>query len=183
MRLLSLVNIIILFVCSLVKVHSEQIYPHVSFKDSTLLNHSYVNIEEVGHYPNGSDSVRCRTDLQSCCAGDNRFHRGDWYFPNGTRLPFGSNSADILQARGVKVIDLRRKTATSPAGIYRCDVSTQAVHNNSDKSVRESVYVGLYYTNDRGNMNTIIILCNAFAIIFRKCCNYIRRYDIDSKFG
>ena len=31
-----------------------------------------------------------------------------------------------------------------PSGIYRCDIATNAVHDNNDISVRDSVYVGLY---------------------------------------
>ena len=38
-----------------------------------------------------------------------------------------------------------------PSGIYRCEIPTNAVHDNNDISVRESVYVGLYATG--GIMN------------------------------
>ena len=31
-----------------------------------------------------------------------------------------------------------------PSSIYRCDIATNAVHDNDDMSLRESVYVGLY---------------------------------------
>ena len=148
---------IIPFVWYLIKVDSEQTYPHVSFKGRTLVNNSYVNIEQVGHFVNGNDSVRCLTDLNSCCNGS-LFHRGDWYFPNGTRLPFGGEGGDILESRGKQVIDLRRKgTANSPAGIYRCDASTIAVHSDSDKSVKASVYVGLYATDGGYKLHIIII--------------------------
>ena len=33
-----------------------------------------------------------------------------------------------------------------PSGIYLCDIATNAVHDDNDISVRESVYVGLYAT-------------------------------------
>ena len=35
----------------------------------------------------GSDSVQCITDLSTCCSGAQGNHCGDWYFPDGTRLP------------------------------------------------------------------------------------------------
>ena len=38
----------------------------------------------------------------------------------------------------------RRNNAMSPSGIYRCDIATDAVHDDIDLSVRETVYVGLY---------------------------------------
>ena len=34
--------------------------------------------------------------------------------------------------------------AISPVGIYRCDIATNAVHVDTDRSVRDTVYVGLY---------------------------------------
>ena len=128
----SYLIIITPFVSSLVKVYSEQTFHYVSFDDSILDNHSYVNLERVGDSVYGVDNVRCHTDLDSCCNGSLP-HRGDWYFPNGTRLPFGGGNADnIIESRGEQVIDLRRKSnATSPTGIYRCDVSTEAVHNDN----------------------------------------------------
>ena len=181
MRPTSYLIIITPFLWSLVKVHSQQTFPYVSFKGSILDNHSYVNLERVGENSNGTvDNVRCHTDLVSCCVGK-LSHRGDWYFPNGTRLPFGPKR-NIIESRGIKVIDLRRtKTVTSPTGIYRCDVSTRTVNDNF---TRKSVYVGLY-TNNGGNIicAIIMILCNTFAITFRKCCNYIKGYDIDFKLG
>ena len=68
-------------------VHS-QTFPYVSFMGQTLANHSYVDLSTVGREPDGSDSVQCHTDLSTCCSGVQGSHRGDWYFPIGTRLPF-----------------------------------------------------------------------------------------------
>ena len=42
----------------------------------------------VGDETSGSDSVQCLTDLSTCCSGNEGPHRGDWYFPDGIRLPF-----------------------------------------------------------------------------------------------
>ena len=38
----------------------------------------------------------------------------------------------------------RRNDAIGPSGIYRCDIPTDAIHDDSDLSVGETVYVGLY---------------------------------------
>ena len=117
----------------------SQTYPYVSFMGQTLANHSYVNLSLVGYY---SDSVQCHTDLRTCCSGQEGGHRGDWYFPNGTRLRF---SGDIHESRGAQRVDLcRRNGATSPVGIYRCDIPTAIFHNDFDISARATVYVGLY---------------------------------------
>ena len=127
---------------SLVEVHS-QTFPIVSFMSQTpLANHSYVDLSLVGS--SDSDIVQCHTDLSTCCSNTQGSHRGDWYFPNGNRLPF-SDSGDIYEQREAQRVDLRRRnSATSPVGIYRCEIPTLAVHDDSDIFLGDTVYVGLY---------------------------------------
>ena len=136
--------LLLLVLLSLVEVHCQQTFPYVSFMGQTLADHSYVDISQVG---TGSASIQCHTDLSTCCSGAQGAHRGDWYFPNGDRLPFPGDG-DIVEDRGAQRLDLRRpKIANEPTGIYRCDIETNAVH--SDNGMRERVYVGLY-TSDGG---------------------------------
>ena len=109
-----------------------------------LPNHSYVDLTLVGN--DGTDgtgnTVRCITDLGTCCGTAQGVHRGHWYFPDGSELVHGG---DIDRARGDMRFNLRRRNnAMGPSGIYRCDIPTDAVHDDSDLSVRETVYVGLY---------------------------------------
>ena len=101
-----------------------QTFPYVSFRGQTLANHSYANLSQVG-----------RSDFG-----------GDWYFPDGTRLPFPATDIDTYEARVAQRVDLRRYLGTnsSTVGIYRCDIPTNAVHHYPDISVRDTVYVGLY---------------------------------------
>ena len=128
---------------SLVEVNS-QTFPYVSFMGQTLADHSYVDLSLVGDDGSGSDSVQCHTDLSTCCTSSWGAHRGDWYFPNGDRLPF-PGSGDIFEARRAQRVDIqRRNSATLPIGIYHCDIPTDAVHDDDDTSVRATVYVGLY---------------------------------------
>ena len=125
---------------SLVEVHS-QTFPYVSFRGQNLANHSYVDLSLVGY---GGDSVQCHTDLTTCCSSGQGIHRGDWYFPNGTRLlplPF----ANIYESREKKRVDLWHWSATSPTGMYYCDIATVDVHDNEiTQLTRKRVYVGLY---------------------------------------
>ena len=130
-----------------------QTFPYVSFMGQTLANHSYVDLSQVGNNGSGSDSVQCHTDLSTCCSSDQGAHRGDWHFPDGTRLPFsrlpfsydGDGYSDIYEQRAGQRVDIRRRiNATSPVGIYRCDIPTNAVYDDTDISVRDTVYVGLY---------------------------------------
>ena len=134
-----------------------QTFPYVSFMGQTLANHSYVNLSQVGDDGSGSDSVQCITDLSTCCSvPQGPTHRGDWYFPNGNRLPF-PGGGDIYESRETQRVDLRRRNnANSPTGIYRCDIPTNDVHDYPDISVRDTVYVGLY--TGSGGMLLIIVL-------------------------
>ena len=102
----------------------------------------------------GGEGVQCITDLQTCCSGANGFHRGDWYFPGGDRVIFASDSGDIYETREAQRVDIRRRNnGNSPTGIYRCDISTIAVNDDSNISVRDTpVYVGLY-TASGGKFN------------------------------
>ena len=136
------------FFWSLVEINS-QTAPYVSFNGQTLANHSYVHLSLVGDDSSGSDSVQCHTDLNTCCTGAQGVHRGDWYSAGLTdRLPFSNEVGDIFEQRTAQRVDLRRRnSATSPVGIYRCEIPTNAVYNENDNSVRATVYVGLYTTS------------------------------------
>ena len=80
--------LLVMLSLSLESVKSQQRFPYVSFMGQTLANHSYVDLSLVGddYY---RDSVQCHTDLSTCCSGTQGWHRGDCFYPNGTRLPFG----------------------------------------------------------------------------------------------
>ena len=136
---------------SLVEVHC-QTAPYVSFMGNTVPNHGYVDLGQVGDdYRNGSDGVQCITDLSTCYSNTQGQHRGDWYFPDGTRLPFPINGL-IFESRGDQRVNLfRRSGGNSPVGIYRCFIATKVVHSDDDISVRDTVYVGLY-TASGGNL-------------------------------
>ena len=130
----------------MVEVYCQQTIPHVSFMGQTLANHSYVDISQVG---TGDAAVQCHTDLDTCCNMAQGPHRGDWYFPNGDRLPIPGGGTIIL-SRQAQRVDLRRSasTALGPTGIYRCDIEADALHDND---MNETVYVGLY-TSDGGKV-------------------------------
>ena len=137
------VSTLLLLLSFLVEVHSQQTFPYVSFSltGAALANHSYVDLSTVGSAGDNRDSVVCHTDLSTCCSGGQGVHRGEWSFPAGTVLPF---TGTIYLGRTAQIAIIRRTTATGPTGIYRCDIATNAVHSDTDQSVGETVYVGLY---------------------------------------
>ena len=138
--------VLIVFFLSLVDVHSQTV-PYVSFMGNILPNHSYVDLTTVGNDKSASgNTVRCHTDLNTCCTSNQGIHRGDWYFPDGNALANINGSSDIYRRREPqKMILRRRNNATSPSGIYRCDIETMAVNDNvTDTITGETVYIGVY---------------------------------------
>ena len=155
-------TLLLVLLWSLVEVHCQQTFPYVSFglMDYPLANHSYVDLSAVGSAGDNSDSVVCHTDLTTCCSSGQGVHRGDWYFPDGTVLPFVGSSITIGLGRAAQIAVIRRTTATGPTGIYCCGIPTNAFHDGDDISVRDSVCVGLY-PPDEGNDR--VILCNLMS--------------------
>ena len=141
------VTVLIVLLCFLSAVMDvcSQTVPYISFKGTNLSNHTYIDFPQVGE---GSDSVQCHTDLTTCCSGTQGPDRGDWYFPRGRRLPFSFDVINKLyeNREDQRVILSVRGSPTLPEGIYRCDIETSATSNDN----RETVYVGLYKHNSRG---------------------------------
>ena len=132
---------------SLVVVHSQTV-PYVSFMGVNLPNHAYVDLttveEDIG---DPGDTVRCHTDLTSCCTSSEGEHRGSWFFPDGNILQFISSSDDIVRDREPQEVHIRRRNnAMSPSGIYRCDIAVN--DDDFDTITGETIYVGLYLPNE-----------------------------------
>ena len=124
-----------------------QTFPYVSISTGAgLPNHSYVDLETVGI--NNRTSVWCRTNLMTCCRNvDSPRHRGQWFSPDGVAL---RTNESIYVVEEQQRVELRRANrATSPTGIYRCEIPTNAVHDDTDISVRATVYVGLYISGGK----------------------------------
>ena len=151
--------------CLLWSLAEETEHPYISFMGNPLPNHSYVNLSQVGCYHIGhySDTVQCHTDLSTCCRRQSNGipGRGDWFAPGSEmRLPFYSSRDSIQEDRQYQVVHLCHRryygvNGTSRSGIYRCVIPINAVHNDSDASVGETVYVGLY--TGEGGAYTIIL--------------------------
>ena len=131
----SRVLLVLCLLCGL-EVDS-QTSPHLTFgNDIVIPNHGYRDFGLIG--TSYATSVQCRTDLSTCCTSQEGNHRGQWYFPDGQPVTEGDD-VDFYQRNRSKVVDLRRRNdATSPTGIYRCEIPTNAVNEGA------SVYVGLY---------------------------------------
>ena len=130
-------------------VHCQsQEFPYVKFMGDVLINHSYVNLSLVGTSEN--NSVSCHTDVDTCCHASQGPDRGDWFFPNGTRLDFSYNGGDIFQARKAQKVVLLRRNNGNVSGIYHCNIPIHELGVDKKK-----VYIGLY--DDRGKFMPFVI--------------------------
>ena len=131
----AIAPLLLCLLSALVEVHS-QTAPYLTFMGNNIPNHSYVDLNTVEIIEN--NTLQCHTDLQSCCSVTEGPDRGDWYFPNGSKLPF---SGDVYEGRGAQLVVLQYTGSGGISGVYRCDIETIAVNNNSGDV---SLFVGLY---------------------------------------
>ena len=129
--------LLLCFASFAVAIHCSAATASLWLRGERLPNNSYVDFRTVG---NEGVGVQCRTDLETCCSGTEGAHRGDWFFPDGSKLPFSNDFDAIIQARTKKTVELRRRNreGDQPPGIYRCSISV------SPNGSREELFVGLY---------------------------------------
>ena len=87
----------------------------------------------------GDDALFCVTDLHKCCRppySENAI--GNWFFPNGTRVPSTGNQWDFHRTRGHMVVLLQRRRG-GVEGIYRCEIPDAM-------NVTRTIYIGVYST-------------------------------------
>ena len=129
-------TLLLCLLSALVEVHS-QTAPYLTFMGNNIPNNSYVDFNTVG-VTLDTNTVQCYTDIATCSSRNEGPDRGDWYFPNGNRLPF---SGIVYEYRFAQRVVVLYGGSGGTSGIYRCDIETNAVNNNDG---HETVFVGLY---------------------------------------
>ena len=147
---MSVMNMLLYFLPALLEVQSQRV-PYITFMGNNLPNNSYIDltlVEDYGYAYESDLDIWCHTDLITCCSKTHGPNCGDWYFPSGAKLPFSQHTFGLFQSRQAKKVGLFfRNLAQIYEGIYRCDIETNAVHNDS----RETVYAGLYTSEGKYN--------------------------------
>ena len=97
-----------------------------------------MSLEDIGE----ADALLCVTDQTACCSPPyigigSAF--GNWYFPNGTRVPSGGSQWDFIRSRGQSVVRLLRMRG-GVSGIYHCIIPDAM-------SVTQTIYIGVYTAN------------------------------------
>ena len=115
----------------------------VSFwlKDTTYQNNSIINLDNIGE---GADSLLCMTNLTACCpppyTNTIRLALGNWFFPNGTRIPSSGVQWDIHRTRGHMRVRLQRRRG-GEEGVYSCVIPDAM-------NVTQTIYIGVYSANN-----------------------------------
>ena len=108
-----------------------------SLRGITYQNNSLVTLEDIGE---GYDALLCLTDLTACCRPPYTWgSKGNWFFPNETRVPSSSFQWNFHRTRGQMVVRLYRRRG-GENGIYRC-----VIPDTTD--VNQSIYIGVYTAN------------------------------------
>ena len=109
---------------------------------TTYRNNSIVTLEDIGE---GDNALCCVTDLTACCRppytdsiGVSAL--GNWFFPNGTRVPSSGLRWDFHRTRSQSTVRLQRRRGGED-GIYRCEI-------RDEMNITYTIYVGVYSRTD-----------------------------------
>ena len=99
-----------------------------------------MTLEDIGE---GDDALLCLTNLTACCrpsySGENWPSRGNWFFPNGTRVPSTGAQWDFYRTRGQMELALQRRRG-GEEGIYHCEIP-------DSMNITQNIYIGVYTAN------------------------------------
>ena len=124
-----------------------------SLRGITYQNNSLVTLEDIDE---GDDGLVCVTDLTACCQhyemrSGCSVVLGNWYFPNGTRVPSSAHQWNMYRTTGRMVKHLHRRKG-GVDGIYRCLIPDKT-------GVNQNIYIGVYSANT-GELVHVLFLFN-----------------------
>ena len=96
-----------------------------------------MKLEDIGE---DDTALLCMTNLTACCRApytrENGTGLGNWFFPNGTRVPSGRIQWNFYRGRDQMVVTLNRRRG-GVEGILCCEIpdSTNAI---------QTIYIGVY---------------------------------------
>ena len=117
-------------------------------------NHGFVLLDNIGE---SRDALLCLTDQPACCrhpyTGAMGPAIGNWYFPNGTRVPSSGRQWDFHRTRGQMLVSLHRRRGGED-GVYSCEIPDAM-------NVIQILYIGVYSNTSGECMHDT---CTAFCV-------------------
>ena len=106
-------------------------------RGTTYQNNSLVTLEDIGER---DDALLCVTDQPACCLHFYTRYRalifGNWFFPNGSRIPSFVKQWNFYRNRGQKVVNIHRRRG-GVNGIYSCVIPDAM-------NVTQTIHIGVY---------------------------------------
>ena len=90
-----------------------------------------MSLEDIG---DDDAALFCMTNLTCCRPPGSTI--GNWFFPNGTRVPSHGAMWDFHRGRGQMMVQLNRRRGGED-GIYRCEIP-------DSMDVTQNIYIGVY---------------------------------------
>ena len=104
-----------------------------SLNGTTYQNNSLVTPEDIGVE---GDALLCMTNFTACCRDKDGSVFGNWFLPNGTRVPSMVTSQNFYRTRQWMMVLLHRRGG-GEEGIYRCEIP-------DSMNVTQTIYIGVY---------------------------------------
>ena len=100
-----------------------------------------MSLEDIGE---ADTSLLCLTNFSACCGpltSENRSASGNWYLPNGSRIPSKNinEQSDFYRIREQSVVRMNRRGG-GVDGIYHCVIP-------DSMKVTQTIYIGVYAEN------------------------------------
>ena len=105
-----------------------------SLRGTTYQNNSIVTLENIGVE---RDALLCMTNFTACC--QHPYSIGNWFFPNGTRVPSSGSQSDFYRTRRQMMVPLHRRRG-GEEGIYHCEIPVST-------NINQTIFIGLYTAN------------------------------------
>ena len=88
----------------------------------------------------GDNALLCINNYTACCqgpyTGEMGHVLGNWFFPNGTRVPSVGENWNFYRTRGQMVVRMYRRRG-GVEGIYYCEIPDAM-------NVTQTMYIGVY---------------------------------------
>ena len=110
-----------------------------TLRNTTYQNNSILILEDIGE---GDNALLCMTNQTACCRPPHSAAKGNWFFPNGTRVPSrfanatSGERSDIYRTRDQMVVRMNRRRG-GEEGIYHCEIPDAM-------NVTQTIYIGVY---------------------------------------
>ena len=126
-----------------------------------------MNLEDISE---NDTALLCMTNFTACClppyTGENGPVLGNWFFPNGTRVPSSGNKW-IYTTRGQMEVGLKFR-GCGVEGIYRCEIY-------DSMNIIQTIYIGVYRASASTGEYTVHFYSTVVILL---CCSIFVAEDI-----